>query len=254
MLLNIILSLITLFQDPQPKREYFRLTVYHFNSPQQQKLTEDYLSGALLPALHRAGIKNIGVFKPASIDTAAYGKRLYLLMPVSSLEDFSAAEAKVWQDQQHQKDGGPYLNAPHTNPPYTRKEVIFMRAFEGMTKLEPTPLKQARENRIYELRSYEGPTEKLYRSKVAMFNEGDEIGLFKKLGFNAVFYGEVIFGSKMPNLMYMTTFQDKADRDKRWKEFFDHPQWKELLTIERYKNTVSKAEIFLLTPTAYSDY
>lgn len=254
MLLSLFLSLFLPLQDPQPTREYFHLVIYHFSSSQQQQITEDYLSKALLPALHRAGIKNIGIFKPATIDTVAYGKRLYVLMPVSSLEEFSNAEAKVWRDGQHQKDGETYLNASHKNPPYSRKEVIFMKAFDGMTTLKPSPLTEPRENRIYELRSYEGPTEKLYKSKVNMFNEGDEVGLFQKLGFNSVFYGEVIFGSKMPNLLYMTTFKDRADRDRRWKEFFDHPQWKQLITIDRYKNTVSKAEIFLLTPTSYSDY
>ena len=253
-LLSIFFSLLTFLQNPRPSREYFRLTIYQFSSIQQQRVTEDYLSNALLPALHRAGLKNIGVFKPIPSDTAAYGKRLYVLMPVASLEEFSNAEAKVWRDQQHQKDGETYLNASHKNPPYFRKEVIFMKAFDGMTMLQPSPLKEPRENRIYELRSYEGPTEKLYKSKVDMFNEGDEVGLFEKLGFNSVFYGEVLFGSKMPNLMYLTTFKDKADRDRRWKEFFDHPQWKQLLTIDRYKNTVSKADIFLLYPTSYSDY
>jgi hypothetical protein len=36
---------------------------------------------------------------------------------------------------------------------------------------------------------------------------GGEVPLFVRLGFNAVFYGEVIVGSHMPNLMYMTTFE-----------------------------------------------
>ncbi len=62
-------------------------------------------------------------------------------------------------------------------------------------------------DRAYELRSYESPTEKLYWNKVEMFNKGDEIGLFKRLNFNAmVFYGEVVAGSRMPNLMHLTDF------------------------------------------------
>ncbi|MEI9809692.1 MAG: hypothetical protein WDO16_18540 [Bacteroidota bacterium] len=51
---------------------------------------------------------------------------------------------------------------------------------------------------MYELRSYESATEKIFKNKVQMFNEGDEIGLFKKLGFNAVFYSEVIAAAKCP--------------------------------------------------------
>jgi hypothetical protein len=123
-----------------------------------------------------------------------------------------------------------------------------------MLKMETPQLKGARKDRIYELRSYEGPTEKLYKSKVKMFNDGDEVGLFKRLGFNAVFYAEVLSGSRMPNLVYMTTFENMASRDEHWKTFGNDPQWKNLLTIEEYKNTVSKADILLLSPTDYSDY
>ena len=58
----------------------------------------------------------------------------------------------------------------------------------------------------------ESATEKNLKIKVQMFNQGDEIGLFKRLNFNAIFYSEVISGSKMPNLMYMTSFENKAAR------------------------------------------
>jgi hypothetical protein len=107
--------------------------------------------------------------------------------------------------------------------------------------------------RIYELRSYEGHTEKIFKNKVKMFNDGDEVGLFKRLGFNAVFYAEVIAGSRMPNLMYMTTFPNKASRDDHWKAFSSDPQWKTLSGMSEYKNNVSKIDIYFLHPTDYSD-
>jgi hypothetical protein len=86
-----------------------------------------------------------------------------------------------------------------------------------------------------------------------MFNDGDEVGLFKRLGFNAVFYAEVMAGSRMPNLMYMTTFENKASRDQHWNAFRDDAQWKQLSGMAEYKNNVSKIEIFFLHPTEYSD-
>ena len=87
-----------------------------------------------------------------------------------------------------------------------------------------------------------------------MFNIGDEIGLFKRLGFNAVFYSEVIAGPRMPNLMYMTTFNNKADRDKHWDAFSNDAQWKSLTAKEEYKNNVSHADIIFLHPAEYSDF
>jgi hypothetical protein len=87
-----------------------------------------------------------------------------------------------------------------------------------------------------------------------MFNEGGEITLFDSLGFNAVFYGEVLSGDAMPNLMYMTTFKNMETRDSLWKEFFSSQKWEEIKDLPQYRNTVSRADIILLYPTDYSDY
>ena len=107
--------------------------------------------------------------------------------------------------------------------------------------------------RIYELRSYEGPTENKYRKKVEMFNEGGEVKLFKELEFQPVFFAEVISGSAMPNLMYLTTFSNMKSHDEHWEAFRNHPDWKTLSAKEEYKGTVSHADIMLLHPTDYSD-
>ena len=87
-----------------------------------------------------------------------------------------------------------------------------------------------------------------------MFNQGGEIKLFNSLDFNAVFYAEVISGSTMPNLMYLTTFSDKASHDAHWDAFKNHPDWKKLSALDEYKNTVSRSVIRLLYPTDYSDF
>ena len=86
-----------------------------------------------------------------------------------------------------------------------------------------------------------------------MFNEGGEVALFARLHFNALFYGEVIAGSAMPNLMYMTSFENKSDRDEHWKAFGNDPEWKKLSARKEYQNNVSKITIEFLRPTEYSD-
>jgi hypothetical protein len=86
-----------------------------------------------------------------------------------------------------------------------------------------------------------------------MFNQGGEVTLFKRLGFNAVFYAEVLSGSHMPNLMYMTSFDNMASRDEHWKSFGNDPFWKKLVAAPEYQNNVSKADIFFLHPAEYSD-
>lgn len=238
----------------QSKPEYYALITYRIKNQTQESVVDHYLKQAYLPALHRFGKKNIGVFKPIASDTAAFGKAIYVLISYTSLHEFEELTLKLESDTQLQIDGATYRNAKHDEKPYDRIEITLLRAFTDMPVMETPKLKGARKERVYELRSYEGPTEKLYRSKVKMFNAGDEIGLFKRLGFNAVFYAEVLSGNKMPNLVYMTTFDNKASRDEHWKAFVADPQWKQLLTLDEYKNTVSKADVWLLAPTDYSDY
>ncbi len=109
-----------------------------------------------------------------------------------SLAQFQSLPETLAKDKQFATAGKDYLDAPYTAPPFTRQESILLQAFTGMPKMEAPALTGPVADRIYELRSYEGYTEKIYKNKVKMFNDGDEVGLFKRLGFNAVFYGEVL--------------------------------------------------------------
>jgi hypothetical protein len=236
-----------------PKREYYEIKVYHLASKAQEERVEKFLKAAYVPALHRAGISKIGVFKPVEADTVNFGKKIYVWIPFNSLDQFAKLPETLAKDKQFDVAGSEYLNAPYNDLPYARIESILLQAFTGMPQSEVPKLKSAVGERIYELRSYEGHTEKIFKNKVKMFNDGDEVGLFKRLGFNAVFYAEVIAGSRMPNLMYMTTFENKASRDEHWNAFRDDPQWKTLSGMSEYKNNVSKIEIFFLHPTDYSD-
>ncbi len=254
-----ILSLILLSwvssmaQSEKNERAFYQITVYHYNSADQEKVLDNYLQNALLPALHRLGLMHIGVFKALANDTAA-SKLLYVFAPISSLDNIIKIPAKLNEDKQYLTAGAEYINAVYTAPPYQRKETILLLAFPLAPQMTLPMLKAEKKDRVYELRSYESATENIFRNKVQMFNDGDEIGLFKKLNFNAVFYSGVIAGNKMPNLMYMTTFENMADRDAHWKDFGNDPYWKKLSSMPQYQNNVAHIDITFLRPTDYSDF
>ncbi len=239
-------------QGAPPKREYYELRIYTFRDRSQEEAIDRFLKGALIPALHRASVPTVGVFKPVETDST-YGKRIYVLIPYSSLDQYTRVPEDLLKDKQYSAAGAEYLDAPYNNPPYTRMQSILLQAFTGMPKMEVPRLTGAKQQRVYELRSYESQTEKIARNKVQMFNAGGEVGLFKRLGFNAVFYGEVLAGARMPNLMYMTTFDNQASRDEHWNTFSNDPEWKVLSTQPEYQNNVSKNEKFFLRPTEYSE-
>lgn len=232
------------------KRSFYELKVYHLQNKEQESVVDEYLKTAFLPAMHRQGIKTIGVFKP--IDTTQ-DRRIYVLVPYKSVKQFADIPAKLESDKAYTEGGKLYINAVYNKPPFKRIESTLIKAFSHMPTLQVPPLKNEPEKRVYELRSYEGHTEKIHKNKVQMFNEGGEVRTFKRLGFNAIFYGEVISGSKMPNLMYMTSFEDKASRDEHWKVFGADTEWKKLSSDPFYKNNVSKIDISFLRPTDYSD-
>ena len=249
----VLVAFVPTLVAQKSKQEFYELKIYKLKDKEQGDRVEAYLKDAYLPALHQTGVKNIGVFKPEETDTAA-GKKIYVLVPYNSMEQFLNTPELLAADKQYNANGKDYIDAIYSLPTYERIESILLRAFAGMPKMEAPALTTPRSERVYELRSYESASEKIYRNKVQMFNKGDEIGLFKQLGFNAVFYADVIVGSHMPNLMYMTTFANRPSREEHWKAFRDAPEWKKLSAMEEYQHNVSKNNTLFLRPTEYSDY
>ncbi len=256
----ILLLLITgMFQEnvsaQKPKadqRDYYEIKLYRLASNEQVQQVDAFLKNAYLPALHRAGVKKVGVYHPIGNDTATE-KRIIVFIPLPSLKHASTVEDLLAKDAQLQKDGDTYWNAAHNAVLYNRIETILLKAFPLMTTYQEPTLSGNKTDRVYELRSYEGGTERLYRQKVKMFNEGGEIALFKRLNFNGVFYAEVIAGSRMPNLMYMTSFNNMADRNEHWKAFGSSPEWTKLVVMPEYLNTVSRNETILMNPAEFSE-
>ncbi|MBS1531588.1 MAG: NIPSNAP family protein [Bacteroidetes bacterium] len=240
------------FQPAGAQQYYYRIRIFHYKTKAQEDRLDNYFKNALLPALHRAHIPKVGVFKPVEQDTA--DKKIYVLIPFKTLDEFENTRSRVQNDKKYLEDGKDYVDAAYNNAPYSRIEVITLRAFPKWPGPTEPKLTAPKPERVYELRSYESPTEALNVNKVKMFNDGGETTLFARLNFNAVFYAEVLSGSHMPNLMYMTTFENKADRDKHWDAFGNDPEWKTLVAKPEYQHNVSKADITFLHPTEYSDF
>ena len=246
-LLNSFFLLVT------AQSEIYEIRVYSLKSNDQVDATDLYLKDVWLPAMHRMGFKNIGIFKPISNDTASL-KQIVLLVPYNSLDVWRKTKTSIDGDQHYHDNAKTFLDADTGHIPFVRISSTLLQAFEYQPKIIPTTLK-ANPDAVYELRSYESPTEELHRLKVTMFNEGGEIALFKRLDFQAVFYGDVLSGNKMPNLEYMVVFKDTASRNEHWKAFGGSPEWKKISADPEYRNNVSVNHIdsYLMRRTSYSD-
>lgn len=239
-------------QAEQVQREYFQLKIYNFESPDQEAMLDEYFQNAMIPALHRLGITYVGVFKPHE-ELNERKNFLMVLIPFQSLDQFEKLPDQLMQDAEYVQTAEAYIDAPFDNPPYTRIESNILLAFSSVPKMVLPELNSPRSQRVYELRSYESATEKLYRLKVEMFNEG-EIAIFQDLDFNPVFFCEVLSSASMPHLMYMTAHADTTAQRLNWEAFGQHPEWDRMRNLERYQNTVSSITRYLLYPTDYSDY
>jgi hypothetical protein len=249
--LLLVLPSAMLFAQAAGAGYYYQIKIYHFKTTAQETAVDNYLKTAYLPMLHKKGFTNVGVFKPVETDTA--DKRIYVFVPFKnwkSIETFNAGAEEANSFAANSQD---YTAAAYNKAPYSRIETIILSAFTTRPKPVAPKLTGDRAKRVYELRSYESPTEAYHFNKVRMFNSG-ETDLFDRLGFNSVFYGSVVAGSHMPNLMYLTTFNDKADREKHWDAFGKDAQWKDLSGRKEFQNNVSKADILFLHPTDYSDF
>jgi hypothetical protein len=235
------------------KQQYYEIKIYRVADKTQEARVDAYLKDAFLPALHRAGIAAVGVFKPVEADTA-FGRLIYVFIPFSTMDQFIRLPDILGKDKVYAEAGKSFCDAPWDQPPYVRLESVLLKAFIDMPQFVAPKYSSPASERIYELRSYESSTEAKALKKIQMFNQGGEIALFKTLDFNPVFFAEVLVGSHMPNLMYMTTFSDMKSHDEHWKTFVGSEGWKKLSGMDEYKNTVSKANPYLLHPTSYSDF
>ena len=236
------------------RKDFYQIKIYNLKNNEQVAAVDQYLKNAYLPALHRAGINKVGVFKPLANDTAAI-KKIYVFIPFKSMKEWEKLPQLLDKDDTYQLAANEFIRAAADKKPFERIESILLEAFLMHTRYVLSGLKNPLSERVYELRSYESPTEHLHKTKVKMFNEGGEIALFKRLNFNAVFYGKVLSGSRMPNLMYMTTFENMDDRNAHWKAFSASPEWKAMSALPEYENkvSVSRGENILMRPADYSD-
>jgi hypothetical protein len=234
-------------------RDFYWIKIYHCSSTAQLNHIDQFLENTYLPFLHQSGIKKVGVFAPIGNDTSS-DKRIFVWIPLKSLQQLEQLDASIEKLDPMGEDALIHLDNKDSSLPYNRIESMITKAFKLQPQYETKSNLVKSADRIFEYRSYESATENMHLRKVHMFNEGGEIALFKRLNFNAIFYSKAITGSRTPNLIYMTSFNNMADRDAHWKTFGSDPEWKKLSAAPEYLKTVSRNETILMTAKAYADF
>lgn len=205
---------------------------------------DNYLSKALIPALNRQGIKNVGAFSEIAKSEPA---KIYLLIPYASMADYAKVNEALRKDSAFTEASADYNKIPVEQAVYSRYSSSLMIAFDGLPKM----IVPKNEKRIFEVRTYEGYSDDAVRRKIKMFND-EEFTIFNRVKLNPVFFGEVVAGPNLPALTYMLTFKNMEERDQNWKAFGGDPDWQRVSKDPQYANTVSQIYKTFLEPTAYS--
>jgi hypothetical protein len=234
-------------------RQFFELRTYQFASAAKQAAFEQFMEQAAVPALSRAEIEPVGVFKllaaeNPSLKLTADPAELRILLPHNSIESFLTMGSKLGADAAFQTAGQAILRAPKADPAFTRYDSTLLLAMEGAPRLIP-PAKN--DERVFELRTYESPNQERARNKLDMFNAG-EFAIFAKAGIIGVFFGGALVGQGLPQLTYMVAHADLASAKSNWAAFGKDPDWKKLKSIPEYADNVSKVISLFIRPAGGS--
>lgn len=239
-------------------RDYYELRAYRLKPGASSTPLNGYLEKALIPALAKRGLKDVGVFTELDVDKKAGTSKpkpetpVWVLIRHSSLESFASAAAELNADPATQAAGADYLNVPKANPAFDRVDTWLYRAFKSMPQMElPAFSKNRVPTRVFEMRDYESHSERAALSKMAMFDDG-ETQLMRDLGMSPMFFGQGIAGPNLPHLRYITSGADLASHLAGWAKFGPDPRWIAMKDKPQYKDNTSKNTARFLVPTAYS--
>lgn len=228
-------------------RQLYELRRYRIRVGHMRDTTRAYLKDALLPALGRLGLGPIGMFDV----TTGEPPTAVVLIPHASADSAVTVGRRLAADAAYVKAAEPFYNAPADRPAFDRVESSLLVAFEGMPQLQAPDTTRPR---IFELRRYEGPSEAASLKKIEMFDTGGELAIFRKVGFRPVFFGQALYGVRLPQFEYMLTYASMAERETQWTAFRNDPDWKVLSQKEEYRDAaiMSGATSTYLAPQPWS--
>ncbi|HPA21328.1 MAG TPA: NIPSNAP family protein [Verrucomicrobiae bacterium] len=225
---------------------YIELRKFVFETEAQRAAFDEMMGGSGIAAFNRMGINPVGVF----CDEKSFSP-VHLLLPHPNAESALNLVANLLADSAYAQKAAPFIDAPKAALPYKEVEAWLLRAFQKMSRVErpaTTP------GRIFQLRIYESPSIQTAAKKVEMFEKAGEMEIFREVGLAPVFFGQTLFGSKMPNLTYMLGFESEDAMKAAWGRFREHPGWLKLKAMPEYADSriIRTINNTVVRPAAYS--
>ena len=111
------------------QNELYELRTYELNFGKSPKVFYSYIENALIPALNREGVENVGFFEEVG---DAMPKKVYLFIPFESMSAFEQISLDLKSDELFLKDAKAYSEMPKDKFPVKRYTTSLFRAFDGL--------------------------------------------------------------------------------------------------------------------------
>ena len=227
---------------------FYLLRQYLLQNGDQVPRLAAFLKDGLLPAARRLEVPGPRLVLESLV--AAHMPQVLTITPFASVEEMLATRQKLAGD-----DG--YRNALSTleagaEPPYEEVMDRVVEAAPYSPEL-PASFPEAKPNRLFELRLYHSPTERQLKALHERF-AGPEIKIFHRSGVHPLLYSSTLIGPHQPNLVYLTSFDDLAAREKAWAAFGADPEWAKVRkeSTDKHGQISAVIQISLYRAAAYS--
>jgi hypothetical protein len=225
------------------EKQIYEWRIYTLNG--DSEILDRFFKETLIPAYNRQNI-SAGAF---TLYKKEEKEKRFLLFVYPSLETYRKVRNALLNDEIFREEALSFFNETAPNPVYSEYTTFLCEAFDKI----PVMKKPDNERTLFEFRLYHSPNEDANQRKIKMFNT-EEIDLFDKVGINSVCYGEIMAGSSMPALIYLTWYKDEETRNEAWKKFGAHPDWAVMKKKSEYSNTATNNQSILLEPLPYSQF
>ena len=212
---------------------FFSLINYAFESQEQRERFVSQLASTVIPRLNEQGIDRVGAF-----EESGQSESIYLVLPHQTIDASVAV-----RDEGPINLGNLEAHDLAMDSTYVTASRSLLRGLDFMAGFE---LPISTPTRVFQLRTYENPTEIARQKKIQMFRHG-EFEIFRRVGLAPVFFTETLFGTGLPSLTYMLSFDgvvalesawDRFVKDSEWKTMIERPDYSDDLLIRSIRNEV----------------
>ena len=213
-----------------------------------ERLSDIGVSFGFDPERNELGFDKVGVFyvdvdlmkDDRGYNAQLYDSAVFVVQETTSIENFLSL-----QDRSAQR--GPQFNLSD-DLDYIDEEMVVVRSIACQPRLA---VPYSNSERLLQLRTYNSPNYERNFAKAQMF-ESAEHDLFRRCGMLTVFMGTAVFGSWVPNVTYMLSFENNEARREGWSKFGQSPEWGKLSKDPQYARTATRIRNLFLRPSQES--